>query len=783
LNEFAASDWTDTLAALVEGTAGSASSDVLRQLHSTYQTGDASVDRVRQTILALMDKRLAMRVARSGDEPVPDLLHPGQDVSPLGAIGLAGSSLVAVVTDATQGLKVALTNWLCAPVDEVVLVDWSRNPPVADLLATDGPCDPRLRIVRVDDAPQAPLTSAFNLGMRLARHDRLILITDTVRFVTPFAAPPALPAASFCTEIRVDGAPSAFLEADRHDLAALDGLAEHVSSVAGAFQDLATRLALRGLRASPVAAGRLRHTSRGAIPAPVFQAGVEPSLRQVLMADPRHGVAQDRILALLLAGGPADYRQGFVTAEVWAQGLTVRPRGHSPLVVPDHIAQVASHQAFCELIRLRGLGDAYGLDLSTLDFLLDRPAGAVGAIDIAVAAKGHRDLIGHRKPWLVVDVAPGVPDDANKGLAWFELDRLAAAAGFAMILCAPDAALSEDEMATLSGFVRLDPSVDLGPLATTDVRLLARANPEKVPGSARIAFDGRTITDILRLSQCGPALALRRPKLFLDAQHGLGNRLRAIASAGAIAEATGRELIVVWQPDVHCEARIEDLITPDFAVISQGFAPDAAAMGIDLISYMEVEPGSTKGALIDPGAFGDVYIRSAYPLNHPASTWTSENAYLRRLKPNATVLGLAASVRSPSALAVHIRMEGGADAQHLPYEDRASWTPEAHDAIDHWRKRSHFSAFLPRLDQLIAEGLADTVFVASDTAAVLDEFASRYGDRVAYLPRRVFDRSPMAMSFALADALLLSRAPRLLGSNWSSFTELAARLTTAGKDF
>ena len=182
-------------------------------------------------------------------------------------------------------------------------------------------------------------------------------------------------------------------------------------------------------------------------------------------------------------------------------------------------------------------------------------------------------------------------------------------------------------------------------------------------------------------------------------------------------------------------------------------------------------------------------MRSAYPLISPFSNWDKENDWLRLLRPNPVVLDLVASVRSPNAVSLHIRMEGGVAAQHLAYESSANWTEAAHQEIDHWRKRSHFSYFFPRLDQLIAEGQADTVFLATDTPAVYEAFSQRYGDRIASLPRPATDRSAPALTYALADMLLLSRAPRLLGSTWSSFSELAARLgdpmdvELSGRDF
>ena len=66
---------------------------------------------------------------------------------------------------------------------------------------------------------------------------------------------------------------------------------------------------------------------------------------------------------------------------------------------------------------------------------------------------------------------------------------------------------------------------------------------------------------------CAPAHVLNRARLFVDVQHGLGNRLRAMASAAVIAEATGRDLHLIWSPDHHCEARISDVLDYDGPVI------------------------------------------------------------------------------------------------------------------------------------------------------------------------------------------------------------------------
>ncbi len=311
-------------------------------------------------------------------------------------------------------------------------------------------------------------------------------------------------------------------------------------------------------------------------------------------------------------------------------------------------------------------------------------------------------------------------------------------------------------------------------------RVMARPLTEL---SKQAFLDASSASD---LSQ--PSLAPSRSRIFIDAQHGLGNRLRAIGSAAAIANATDRELVIVWQPDDHCDCHFADLFAYDGAVIDHSFPVEA--QGSDVHNYMTVEAGAEKDALIRLDAGRDIYARSAFVLNSPHSGWEAENRFLRSLVPVERVRALVASVRHPNDLSAHVRMEGGRKDQHLAYESTANWTEEDHDLIDHWRSKSHFSHFMKRIDALIAEGRANTIFLAADKPETYDEFRDRYGDRLAWLPRGLYDRSAEQLQYALADAMLLGQAPRMLGSTWSSFSELAMRLAPekvaqemSGKDF
>ena len=308
------------------------------------------------------------------------------------------------------------------------------------------------------------------------------------------------------------------------------------------------------------------------------------------------------------------------------------------------------------------------------------------------------------------------------------------------------------------------------------------------------AILGADIEAALQKSDCNqldaPSNIAARPKLFIDAQHGLGNRLRAIASAAAIAENDNRELVVVWQPDHHCECRMTDLFQYDGALIETGFLNGVLSDGLSVYNYMEAETGADKDAAIELKAGRDIYARSAYALNSPLTDWVTENDFLKKLKLSGEVLGLMNGVRRHNLLGVHVRMEGGKGLDSHSYERSENWTTASHAELHYWRNKSHFSHFMKRIDDLIKADAAETIFLATDRAETYAEFIARYGDRIAFLEREVFDRSKLQIQYALADVLLLSNCQKLLGSSWSSFSELALRLSDnfkkvemSGKDF
>jgi len=282
-----------------------------------------------------------------------------------------------------------------------------------------------------------------------------------------------------------------------------------------------------------------------------------------------------------------------------------------------------------------------------------------------------------------------------------------------------------------------------------------------------------------------PGAFPEKPRLFIDVQHGLCNRLRAMASAASIAQIIDYELVVVWRPDHHCDCRLRDLLIYDGLVIEDDTADLFRQRAGLVYNYMEIEPGSKIHEPIQVPGFReggrDIYVRSAYPLTSPHRRKKREADFLRDLVPAEPVRELMERVPYPAQVAAHVRMSTGKGFNHLSYEAPENWPAERHEELSHWRQKSDARFFMARIDALIKEGQAGSIFLAADLPETYMRFIERYGSRVRFLARDLFDRSGRQLQFALADLLLLTAADRFLASSWSSFSDMAQQLASPSR--
>jgi hypothetical protein len=136
------------------------------------------------------------------------------------------------------------------------------------------------------------------------------------------------------------------------------------------------------------------------------------------------------------------------------------------------------------------------------------------------------------------------------------------------------------------------------------------------------------------------------------------------------------------------------------------------------------------------------------------------------------------SVEADGRLGVHVRFEGAHGTDTNSYDSAKNWPAEGHEKLLAWREKSHPERFIARIDALSSTRSDLKIFLAADQPATYELFCALYPQRLSFVPRPVYDRSLGQLRYALADALLLSRCNHLLGSTWSSFTELARRFST-----
>ena len=278
----------------------------------------------------------------------------------------------------------------------------------------------------------------------------------------------------------------------------------------------------------------------------------------------------------------------------------------------------------------------------------------------------------------------------------------------------------------------------------------------------------------------------KKKKIIINVQYGLGNRLRALASAQLLAQKTGREFVLLWIPDIHCQARFSDLFVNNLNVVDSHDKVDIEHA--DMYNYMDSEEGSEKNKLINHDSPRDIYVKSAFVLNHKYAKTDDINHLVSQLEPLQEIKDIVNQFNVKDAIGLHIREGGGQRANKDPWDSSDNWSEDGKKNLYYWREKSAPEVFVKELDRLLKEDKSLKFFLAADSEDIYRQFQDRYKDKIVYLKRDLYDRSVDQQKYALADILLLSRTKYILGSYWSSFSEIAQRfggnaIKYSGKDF
>ena len=313
----------------------------------------------------------------------------------------------------------------------------------------------------------------------------------------------------------------------------------------------------------------------------------------------------------------------------------------------------------------------------------------------------------------------------------------------------------------------------------------------------------------------------KRKRMFVQVVNGLGNRLRCLASAYVIALATNRDLTVIWIPDSHCNAKFQDLfeknfITEIFQVINREDKVEDILRKYTVIdethhsgtaTFRDVFPlelgkhvkpfidyynySVYPNEYIDDKTSDDIFIVSACVLNNRNTNWYKEAVVLRYLVPikEVSVRVFQTEIENnafANVIGVHIRM--GQDPAVHKYEDVSNYSSSSKYSVQKWRSAADWTFFAKKMESILSEDPKQIFYIACDRQETYDNLTNMFKNKIIYTKRTDYDRSLKQNVFALIDMYLLSKCKYILGSNWSSYSEVAHKISgkkmyIAGIDF
>ena len=319
------------------------------------------------------------------------------------------------------------------------------------------------------------------------------------------------------------------------------------------------------------------------------------------------------------------------------------------------------------------------------------------------------------------------------------------------------------------------------------------------------------------------ALAMLRSSstkyVLVDAKNGLGNRMRALASAMSVAAALGRPVLLIWVSDLHCNCSYRRLFAQPlpFALLDEEI-PRANLTDdeFQVYNYMRPEPGAVKDAFVEADLNRHLYFKSAFIMNHPAGGWKFAQRQIQRLTPVDRIAEMLQANKKMVGLHVRNVFDAPRDAQTNTSVTGAAavegaqkeYGAEGARQLMMWRKASHWTNFVPRMIALLREnsfrnplGLAQEplqFYLAADSEDAYTGLTKRFPNRIKFQQRdcaseRCDFRDCEGMIYSIVDMLNLGRTKLILGSGWSSYSEVASYMggdqgmpvpiLMAGRDF
>lgn len=268
-----------------------------------------------------------------------------------------------------------------------------------------------------------------------------------------------------------------------------------------------------------------------------------------------------------------------------------------------------------------------------------------------------------------------------------------------------------------------------------------------------------------------------RDHLDINAIGGLCNRMRAIATACRLASASDRRLRVIWHSSYELRAPFNELFCP---------LPD----DITLYEPSDVEYAlkwemPRKKNLYASTIYQTLAYKAVYSDTSNLIGYCGRDEALRQ-----EICSMKGNILIISGLSI-----GGYDAERMRMmfkpsqavakiiESRTSRF-DAHTVGVHIRRTDNVRSiedsplhlFVGEMERILQQEPLTRFFLATDDAGVMRELTGRFGDKIICGDDNVSRDTLRGMMHATADLWALASTSRILGSFYSSFTDLAAVL-------
>jgi hypothetical protein len=275
-----------------------------------------------------------------------------------------------------------------------------------------------------------------------------------------------------------------------------------------------------------------------------------------------------------------------------------------------------------------------------------------------------------------------------------------------------------------------------------------------------------------------PELAMRRATFYLRPLNGLCNRMRAIASADALARATNTPLTVIWCVNPDVGVRYEDIFkrTDRYEIINVILhrSPRDVLRLLIYCEWPKIRGVPTAWvtrcyfhnrifANLRPGDFSDRQLEEIVggARRTLLTSWWSfyaepmlDFSIFALYEPQQAQVDEISQTFTKNTVGVHIRRRDNVNAiRHSP---------------------TH--SFIAAMKDCLVADPDVRFFLTTDCTDTERQIKGIFGDRVTSRPRKLARDSAAGMRDAAVDLFLLSRTSRILGSYYSTFSETAASI-------